>query len=195
MVTDSSHNTYTLIAHPGAGRNSVRQSAIALFKAVVGTGVFALPPVMRLCGWVLGSAIVIFMAAVSLYSASCLVACVRELRKRGVGAENSGRVEYQEVTRLAFPRADTPVVLLCAFGQFGQIMSFVAFVIDTITPLASWLHKWHVCVGMLVIVAPITLLRDTTHPAFQGAMVRPPPDYSTLQPTLRLTALLSHRTS
>lgn len=156
---------------PGAGGSSVFQSAIALFKAVVGVGVFALPPAMRECGWVLGSLMLMLLALVSMYAADAMIEAVCELRKRGVGVESDGRIEFQEVTRLAFPRVNGTITLLCVVGQFGSVMSFFAFVIDVVTPLADFLRPAHVCAGMAAVVGPIALLRTTSHPVFQAAMV------------------------
>ena len=71
---------------------STAAAAAALFKAVVGTGIFALPPAIRACGIMLGSVITVFMGVVSLYTTWAMVEAVRELRRRGHAADREGRM-------------------------------------------------------------------------------------------------------
>ena len=156
-------------AYGGDGRSTVCQSTVTLLKAVVGSGVFALPAAMRLCGWALGAVFILLMAVISLYTATCMVASVREMRRRGFGADSGGRIEYQEVTRFAFPQYDGIITLLCVLGQFGSVTSFFTFVISTIVPVTG-LQQWQVCLVVLAIVGPLALLRNTSHPAFSAAM-------------------------
>ena len=68
-------------------RLHIAAAAAALFKAVVGTGIFALPPAIRACGMFLGSLLTVLMGLISLYTTWAMVEAVRELRRRiGVGA-------------------------------------------------------------------------------------------------------------
>ena len=89
---------------------------------------------------VLGSLRLLLLALVSMYAANAMIEAVRELRKRGVGVERGRRNEFQEVARLAFPHVNGTITLTCVFGQFGIVMSFFAFVIDVVSPLADFLR-------------------------------------------------------
>ena len=61
-------------------------SAVVLFKSVVGTGLFALPPAIRSAGWALGSAVMLLLAAVTVYTLQIIILGVREVRRVDVDA-------------------------------------------------------------------------------------------------------------
>jgi hypothetical protein len=47
---------------PTARSASILSSSVTLFKAIVGTGMFALPPAVRETGWALGCVMVVILA-------------------------------------------------------------------------------------------------------------------------------------
>lgn len=152
-------------------KSSATQSAVALIKAVVGTGVFALPPAMRASGWLLGSGMVLVMSAVSLFTVRAIILSIQELRKRGVAAHCDGRIEFQELTTAAYPSASCTITTLSVIVQAGSIISFFVFVSDNIAPLTrGFLSDSQIILVMALIVAPLALLRNTSHPAFAAAM-------------------------
>ena len=150
-------------------RNSVRDSVGALVKSVVGTGIFALPPAVRASGLVLGSALVLLMAAISVFTLRATIYAVRALRRRGMGGSD-GRIEFQQMTSAAYPSAATSITLLCVAGQLGSVLSYYALVAGTLAPLVPGLRYTHVVIAMTALVAPLSLLRTTSHPAFSLAM-------------------------
>ena len=152
------------------GTSSLTASAVVLFKAVVGTGIFALPPAIRASGWVLGSGLVILVAALSAYTMWLVVASVQELRNRGfVGA--GGTVEFQDMTKAAYPRLHLPIIISCLLANLGAIIGFQEFSISNLMAFFPGSERWHVTIGIGLFVAPLSLLRSTTHPIFHSAMM------------------------
>ena len=98
---------------PARSGTSIMGAAAALFKAVVGTGIFALPPAMRACGVLLGILMSTLMSVVSLYTTWAMIEAVRELRRRGHARDNEGRIEYTEVTALYSPNSEVVVTVFC----------------------------------------------------------------------------------
>ena len=130
----------------------------------MGVGVFALPPAMRMCGWALGTLMVLLLAAVSMHAADAMIEVVCELRKRGVGADNGGRIEFQEVTRRAFPNVNGTITLLCvAVWQRDELL--LRHRRRRRSPRGCGRCT---CAGMAAVVGPVALLRSTSHPAFQA---------------------------
>ena len=73
-------------------------AAAALFKAVVGTGIFALPPAMRACGLLLGTCVAVVMGIFSLFTTWAMIEAVREGRlPTAVGG--SGRLNVRRSAR------------------------------------------------------------------------------------------------
>jgi len=124
----------------GSSKNSSLQSSVALFKAIVGTGMFALPPAIRSCGVLLGSALAVLMAVVSVYTMGAIISTIQEMRRRGVASASDGRIEFNEMTGAAFPYFNWLVTLVCIFGQLGSIVGFMAFVC-----VAAMLQLLHLC--------------------------------------------------
>ena len=150
---------------------SVGAASAALIKAVVGTGIFALPPAIRASGILLGSAMSIFMGLVSLYTTWAMVEAVRELRRRGHAKDTDGRIEYTDVTALYSPRWEAIMTVLCVLGQCGSALGYFAFICDSVQPLVTdWLTRPEVFGLTALIEAPLILLRNTSHPAFESAM-------------------------
>ena len=73
---------------------TVMTASAALVKAIVGTGIFALPPAIRASGLLLGSAVSLLMGVVSLFTTWIMLEAVRELRRRGHAEDDAGRIEY-----------------------------------------------------------------------------------------------------
>ena len=73
---------------------TVVTASAALVKAIVGTGIFALPPAIRASGLLLGSAVSLLMGVVSLFTTWIMLEAVRELRRRGHAEDDAGRIEY-----------------------------------------------------------------------------------------------------
>ena len=73
---------------------TVPAATAALFKSVVGTGIFALPPAIRACGIVFGTLMSVLMGLVSLYTTWAMVESVRKtcyilfLRKKTISSSN-----------------------------------------------------------------------------------------------------------
>lgn len=145
-------------------------AAISFVKAVVGGGIFALPSAVRASGLVLGTGMVLVMAALSWYTTQACIRCVLTLRARGVAADRDGRIEYTHLTEIAFPWVSGPMTFLCVLCQIGSVVSYFAFVAANLTPMCPLLERWHVIAGMACVVGPLALLRSTSHPAFNAAM-------------------------
>ena len=153
------------------GGTTANQAFLAFIKAVVGGGVFALPSAIRASGLLLGSAATLVMAVLSWYSTRACLNCVNALRARGVARHIDGRIEFTHLTEQAFPSFAAPMTFLCILTQYGAVISFFAFVADNVVPLSNYaLEPWHVVVGMGALVAPLALLRETSHPAFGAVM-------------------------
>ncbi|KAL1520248.1 hypothetical protein AB1Y20_023718 [Prymnesium parvum] len=153
------------------GGHSAWQAAQALFKAVMGTGIFALPPAIRASGYALGSLTCLAMAALSLYSTVAILRAVEALRAQGVGRETDGRIEFQQATAIAYPRANWLVSLLCVLGQLGSVLSYFDFVVANLQSVApAFLSRTGYVLLIAALVAPLALLRSTAHPAFGLAM-------------------------
>ena len=154
--------------------SSALQASAALFKGIVGTGIFALPPAIRASGWVLGSLLALLCGFVSLLTVRYVMSCIRELRRRGYAEDNDGRIEYNDVfahSQLLSARANGLVTLLCIGGQLGSVLSFYAFVINNVLSLLpAAVARWHISVAMTLFTGPLVLLRSTSHPAFGAAM-------------------------
>jgi len=163
-----------LVADRSRSGSTTLQASAALCKGIIGTGIFALPPAIRASGIVLGSATALLCGVVSLLTMHYVMACIRELRRRGYGEDNDGRIEYNDVfahSGLLSARVNSLVTLLCVVGQLGGVLSFYAFVINNVLsllPMAA--ARWHVSVAMTLLTGPLVLLRNTAHPAFSAAM-------------------------
>mmetsp|Transcript_49612 Transcript_49612/g.82349 ORF Transcript_49612/g.82349 Transcript_49612/m.82349 type:complete len:123 (+) Transcript_49612:74-442(+) len=72
--------------------SSVMVSAAALFKAVVGAGIFAFPPAVRASGLVLGLCLAFAVGVISLFITWVTVEAVRELRRTGMNSDSDGRI-------------------------------------------------------------------------------------------------------
>lgn len=171
------HAEPLLLSTPMTGTEYIRDgtttaAAAALFKAVVGTGIFALPPAIRAAGMLLGTLASAVMGMVSLYTTWAMLEAVRELRRRGYGADKDGRIEYTDVTALYSPRSEAIVTISCVLGQFGSALGFFAFICDSVAPLVedAGLTRAHVFALTAILEAPLVLLRDTSHPLFETAM-------------------------
>ena len=157
---------YTTAAHDRSSKGSSSlQASAALCKGIIGTGIFALPPAIRAAGWVLGTGMAIACGLVSLYTMVNVMACIRELRRRGVAADNDGRIEYNDVferSGLLSRRVNGLVTVLCVGGQLGSVLSFYAFVINNVLSLlpSGWgAERWHVSAVMTLFTGPLCLLR------------------------------------
>jgi hypothetical protein len=60
------------------------QATTALFKAVVGTGVFAYPPAVREAGYMLTTAVAVFFFVINLYTMRVLNLAIVAMRDKGV---------------------------------------------------------------------------------------------------------------
>ena len=69
---------------------TVVTASAALVKAIVGTGIFALPPAIRASGLLLGSAVSLLMGVVSLFTTWTMLEAVRELRRCGHAEDDDG---------------------------------------------------------------------------------------------------------
>ena len=160
----------------GAGASARRtgstvMAAVSLFKAVVGTGVFAYPPAVREAGWVLATAVACFFFVINLYTMALLNLAIVAMRQKGFGADSDGRVEYHQLTAHIFTRPTNAVFLVVAvLGQVLTLASMTVFVVDQIVPLAPSVHEWQVALGMAVIVSPLCCLRTTDALPFQMSM-------------------------
>ena len=154
--------------------STARQASAALCKGIIGTGIFALPPAIRASGWVLGTFLALLCGVVSLLTMRYVMACIRELRRRGYADDNDGRIEYNDIfahSQLLSVRANSMVTLLCVVGQLGSVLSFYAFVINNVLSLLpAAVARWHVSAAMTLFTGPLVLLRSTSHPAFGAAM-------------------------
>ena len=112
------------------GSSSTCQASLTLFKAVVGTGIFALPPAIRAVGWLAGSAVVLLIAALSGYTMCLIVGSVQELRHRGVPGHS---IEYQDMVVAAFPQLNAPITFLCMMVNYGGIVGFYDFVVANVS--------------------------------------------------------------
>jgi hypothetical protein len=151
---------------PRRRQGTALATAAALFKAVVGTGIFALPPAIRASGIFLGSAVALLMGLISWYTTWAMLEAVRELRRRGHNSHHDGRIEYTEVTALYSPQWDSAVTFLCVLGQMGSALGFFAFICDSVQPLLGeyGLARAHVFALTAALEIPLVLLRDTSHP-------------------------------
>ena len=150
---------------------TVMTASAALVKAIVGTGIFALPPAIRASGLLLGSAVSLLMGVVSLYTTWAMLEAVRELRRRGHAKDDDGRLEYTAVAGLYAPRAERILTVLCIVGQFGSSLGYFAFICTSVQPfVASTISRPQTFAIIAAIEAPLILLRDTSHPAFEAAM-------------------------
>ena len=153
-------------------------SCAVLAKTVVGTGMFALPPAIRATGWVFGTLMVLTSSIASTYALVAIIATIHELRRRGGVGGLDGRIEFEQMTRAAFSSGSRlgrlvngVIVVVAIVGQLGSIIGFVAFVSANmldITP--EGIFHWHIVLLYCAFLAPMSLLRDTTHPVFEGAM-------------------------
>ena len=152
------------------GTATVLQSSIVLFKAVVGTGIFALPPAIRSSGWLLGGGLVLLMAGLSTYTMLLVPLCVQELRMRGVASKHGGPLEFQDMTGAAFPRINGPITVACVFASLGAIIGFFEFAADNLRAVSPHLERWHMVLAVALFEAPLSLLRSTSHPIFRLSM-------------------------
>ena len=151
------------------GSSSTWQASLTLFKAVVGTGIFALPPAIRAAGWVCGSAVVLLIASLSGYTMCLIVGSVQELRQRGVPSSPPGTprghgnnsIEYQDLTLAAFPQLNGPITFLCMLVNYGGVLGFYDFIVANIRTLAPALERWHILLCVALIDGPLSLLRST----------------------------------
>jgi amino acid permease len=157
---------------PTARSASILSSSVTLFKAIVGTGMFALPPAVRETGWALGCVMVVILAVVSAYTMCIIIGSIRALRERGGVGGPDGRVEFQQMTQAAFNGGalNALVMLIAVLGQIGSIIGFIAFCTSNIVPLHPSIERWHVALLYSLFLAPLSLLRTTTHPAFSSVM-------------------------
>ena len=159
-----------LIGGAPKGASSMAASAVVLFKAVVGTGIFALPPAIRASGWLLGSGLVVLMASLSAYTMGLVAASVQELRSRGfVGAH--GPIEFQDMTAAAFPRLNGPILVSCLLANLGAIVGFFEFTTSNLLAFLPGAERWHATLCITLFVAPLSLLRSTSHPLFRMTML------------------------
>jgi amino acid permease len=155
----------------GTPSSSTLSSAIVLAKVIVGTGLFALPPAIRAAGWLLSSVMVVLLALVTTYTMVIIIRSIRVLRSRFPDALD-GRIEFQEMTAAAFPGAlmNGVIIFICVLGQLGSIMASWAFAASNIMSLSPYIQRWQVILACAGFLAPLSLLRTTSHPAFQAAM-------------------------
>ena len=130
--SDESHEDNSARALHG---NSAGQAATAIFKAVMGTGIFLLPSAIRASGLLLGTLMCVVMAAVLLFTTSAILHVIGALRKQGMAGSRDGRIEFQHVTALAYPRANGSISMLCVIGQLGTVVGFFDFVAVNLEPL------------------------------------------------------------
>ena len=114
----------------------------------------------------------------STYAPVAIIATIHELRRRGGVGGLDGRIEFEQMTRAAFSSGSRlgrlvngVIVVVAIVGQLGSIIGFVAFVSANmldITP--EGIFHWHIVLMYCAFLAPMSLLRDTTHPVFEGAM-------------------------
>ena len=102
--------------------STVVAAAAALFKAVIGAGIFAFPPAVRACGLVLGSCFALTIGLISLFVTWATIEAVRELRRRGMKAASNGRIEYVEMTHIYSPRANGAITALTMWGQYSSVL-------------------------------------------------------------------------
>ena len=168
---------------PGGARtvSGPLSTAVALFKAIVGTGIFALPTAIRATGWALGSLCVLGLAFASTFGMGAVIYSIQELRTRSaVPAEPRAtaqpashppdRIEYHHLLRAVFPRVHRLGMTLAVAGQLGSVISFMSLVATTVTELWPAASRGLVLVVMMCIVTPLALLRTTSHPLFKLAM-------------------------
>ena len=110
---------YTTAAQDRSSKGSSSlQASAALCKGIIGTGIFALPPAIRAAGWVLGTGMAIACGLVSLYTMVNVMACIRELRRRGVAEDNDALIRNLAgiISRLLLPYMAVWLYLL-AIGE------------------------------------------------------------------------------
>ena len=159
-------------AKPQARTNGTIQSAICLFKAVVGSGVYAYPPAVREAGWVLATAVATLFLVVNVYSMAVLNLAIVMMRKQGLASENDGRIEYHHLTAHIFSRPVNAVfVALAVLGQLMSLSAMIIFVADQISPLLPGsVPNWQIAAVVVAVVTPLSLLRTTDSIFFQLAM-------------------------
>ena len=150
---------------------STLQATVALFKAVVGTGVFAYPPACRQAGYVLATMVAVFFFVINLYTMRVLNYAIVAMREAGYGADRDGRIEYHALTAHIFtPVVNAGFLAVAMVGQLGTLASMTVFVVDQLVPLKQGLQGWQVAFGMAIFVAPLCCLRTTDAKPFQLAM-------------------------
>ena len=158
-------------AAPPRRAGSTAMATVSLFKAVVGTGVFAYPPAVREAGWVLATAVASFFFVINLYTMAALNLSIVAMREKGFGADTDGRVEYHQLTAHIFsPAVNAAFLVVAVLGQVLTLASMTVFVVDQIVPLAPMLQEWQVALGMALVVAPLCCLRTTDALPFQVSM-------------------------
>ena len=156
---------------PPAGSATALSSSATLFKAVVGTGIFALPPAIREVGWLAGSVMVLLIAGLSAYTMSLVVSCVQELRRRGhKGVGAGGAIEFTDLTAFVFPGLNRPILFICLIANYGAILGFFDFAVANLLTLTPFLSRWQLILAIVAFELPLSLLRSTSHPVFKLAM-------------------------
>lgn len=160
-----------------ANGTSVMATGAALFKATVGIGIFALPPAIRASGFIVGTGISLLMAAVSYWTTWAMVEAVRAMRRDHTTTNlilesySDGRIEFMEVTGAYSPKTEGVINFFCVINQIASVLGFFLFVCDSVDSLTpDWVSRNAILAATALLIAPLALLKNTSHVAFQAAM-------------------------
>jgi amino acid permease len=67
------------------GKTGTAGTLSLMFKAVVGSGILALPPAVKSAGLVLGVSMVALMSLLNLYTTRIILLAIIKLRSQGIG--------------------------------------------------------------------------------------------------------------
>lgn len=133
-----------------------------LFKAIVGTGILALPSAMKQCGLVLGVFLIGAMCIFSLYTMTAIIKTIWRLRERGVAADRDGKIEYSDINFLAFGRFGTALSSFCLITcQVGSVIGYLVFISSNICAVFEIEDAWKPLCLCAPVLMGLALLRDT----------------------------------
>jgi proton-coupled amino acid transporter len=147
-------------------------SLVCIIKAIVGSGILALPNSFQEIGLLGGSVGLILVGFVSDYTMRLLIKSIHELRKKNflpqlTDEDDHLNIEFDEVGKALFGKTGFAVSSFALLTtQFGACTSYLIFVTNRCTEVFhDWgleLHRWQIiCFLILPILLMLICLRHT----------------------------------
>eukprot|EP00658_Telonema_sp_P-2_P053067 TRINITY_DN4148_c0_g1_i3.p1 TRINITY_DN4148_c0_g1~~TRINITY_DN4148_c0_g1_i3.p1 ORF type:complete len:419 (+),score=132.63 TRINITY_DN4148_c0_g1_i3:91-1347(+) len=149
------------------GVSTTASTWLTLFKAIVGTGMIALPPAVKTTGWVLAPICVAVMCVLSLYTMSAIIRSVRAIREEMGDME--ARIEWLELSERLGPWQNMLSSFSVISCQLGSCVAYVVFILLHCTEVID-VDVWLLAAILMLAAIPLALLRGADKLTFVSVL-------------------------